>query len=269
MAEVQRITRNAAAALPNLKAALAIFEQLAGRTTADRDLRVKLADTHLSVAEALRSSGDVSQAFAHAAKALEIWEGLLPDAAGASESRRGIVNAAMLLGDMEREQRGDWPRALSFIERALRVARELAAEFPEDRQCRADLASALNIAGHFYASSPEPRQALPYYQQSLAIVEALSASDPADARMRRSVGIHNTNLALVLDKVRDDAAAEARYRRSLEIHAALVAVDPQNSQYLNDLAFVRSYLGLLLVRTGIEPPARSSCDNRSQCGKRC
>jgi tetratricopeptide (TPR) repeat protein len=248
--EVERLARNLDAAVRDYSEALAILETLARGAPQDLQVRVDLADAHLNLGLVLRIKGDLAGASAHFLNAPAMRERLLAENPTAPGARRGVEQVYMTLSNLEIEDKSDIPRALSYIQRALAIARGLVAESPQNRGYQTDLASVLSIAGHVYARTPEPRNALPYYRESLSTVESLAANDPGDARARRSVAIHSTNIALVLDKLHDYAAAEPLYRRSVLVMAALLASDPQNNLYRDDLAYMRSYLGLLLVHTG-------------------
>jgi tetratricopeptide (TPR) repeat protein len=94
------------------------------------------------------------------------------------------------------------------------------------------------------------KPALDFYSEAEAIIDALAAENPADARLRRSTAIHRTNVAVVMEKLRRPADAEKRYRRSLAIHQALSVQDGLSTQNREDVSFVSAWLGNLLCQRG-------------------
>lgn len=171
--------------------------------------------------------------------------------------RRGVEKAQMVIADVEREQMGNLREALENIQAALYIARQLNSEFPDNKEYKVDLASILLRLGHTYRDAKDPANAIPIYLESCRIVDRLSAADPADARLRRSVATHNTAVAFELAAIGHLTEATARYRRSLSVIAALLCEDPLNVHTQDDFAYLGSALGGVLLQAHHVPEATS------------
>lgn len=249
IATIERITRNLTSSRQYSERAIALYEAAAARNPRDRDTRQELALAYQDLAAAERLSGAPDAALKHVDTAIAVQEHLLEDAPGDQVTRQAIEKSSITRSRIFEAQFGDKANALKSGRRALELAEGLQAQFPQNRQYQTDLASASGELGNLNLGK-DNAQALHWYQRSFALVAGLAASDPADARMRRSVAVHGTNLGLALDKLGRTTEAEEWFRKSLGIHEGLSRLDPSNGQTQDDIAYTAAMLGTLLTQSG-------------------
>jgi tetratricopeptide (TPR) repeat protein len=93
-------------------------------------------------------------------------------------------------------------------------------------------------------------EALPEYEQAVALQEKLAADFPAVPDYRRELAQSHTNLGLLLADLGKRAEAEQQYRQGLALREKLVADFPAVPDYRRELAQSHNNLGVLLAGLG-------------------
>ena len=92
------------------------------------------------------------------------------------------------------------------------------------------------------------------FRASLAIAEALAASEPSNAVWQRNLSVSHNKVGDVLAQG-DAPGALAEFRASLAISEKLAASDPRNAGWQRDLSVSREYVGDVLLAQGDAPGA--------------
>ena len=207
-----------------------------------------LADARRDLTKIIAPAGDTAGALTQVHLALEARRQIAGENPRDAAALRGLEQAWQMLGDIQSDNANQYEQAADSLGRALSIARSLVAQFPNQNVYRTDLASVLSSLGNNWQQAKEPVRAYPFYKESLALVRQLAAADPADARSQRSLAIHGTNLALVLEKMGQVRKAERLYRESIVLQQQLMEQDPASLRHPYDLSFVQAALGRLLIK---------------------
>ncbi len=122
-----------------------------------------------------------------------LYNALLTDDPNNPENQRNAALVDKYLGT-QYELRGDMTQALQHYQRALELDENRLAQAPSVRATQLDVAISLgSVAGiHWAQGSPE---AVPLYERSLSIRQALADSDPQDVFARTRVAFVHLQLA--------------------------------------------------------------------------
>jgi serine/threonine protein kinase/tetratricopeptide (TPR) repeat protein len=141
---------------------------------------------------------------------------------------------------------GDEEKAAESFRRAVRILEQLASQVPADDAVRIELALA-------YMNAPSgtwPDEAVALRRAA----ELIAQVGPAGA-WPWPPGVVRLRFALVHERLRDWAAAEAEYLQAIDV--LTVAVGQRRDAAVLDLALARSGLARVLTRSGRYPTARA------------
>lgn len=251
VAALEGLTGNVVSGTENYSRARRVYESLANRFPQDRSLRSQVAEAYLQTGnlERLLNSG-VASARGDLEKGFEIRKASLASLPQDEASLRGMEEARVFLADFEHQQTGNEVDAFDNIERALAIARQLCATFPDNTGYRSDLASILLRVGRIQLSLKKPAKAIPLLRESLRQFDGLGASDQTDAKFVRDRAIVAESLAEALFEAGKPKEAEALYRGSLAILLGLMRAYPNHRDTQYDVAGAQTSLGALLTATG-------------------
>jgi serine/threonine protein kinase/tetratricopeptide (TPR) repeat protein len=160
------------------------------------------------------------------------------------------------------EQLGQDEQAAAAYQQALDISRTIATDFPEDPDCRRNLARSYSSLGGTKVSFlkwssvriPEVEQA---YFEALRLQEQLVHEFPANLEGKHDLGLTYFRLGYIqLFRLgRPPAAAEEAVRQALKIREDLVAARPSEFLYRQELGMSLGNLGNLLIGTRKFPEA--------------
>ena len=122
------------------------------------------------------------------------------------------------------------------LNRARRLRDQLTGGEANSNDLRRRQSIALNQAVEARLAMGDTKSAFAAAQQSAALMEALLASNPADAGWRRDLSVSYEKVGDVQKAQNDFAGALMSYRADLAIAEALSASDPGNAQWRWDLS---------------------------------
>jgi len=125
----------------------------------------------------------------------------------------------------------------------------LAAQFPSEAEYQENFAETHRNLGELLGDRGRSREAEAAFRQSLALFESLLTSSPNDPGRRLNLAISQWELADIVEADKP-VEAEALYRAALDASTALLAEDPKNASYRQQLATVHNNLGLFFMQRG-------------------
>jgi serine/threonine protein kinase len=140
--------------------------------------------------------------------------------------------------------------ARNYANREIAIMTALIGRFPEDRDLKQDLGSALaSVAGSLTAVG-DLTPAAEYYRRSIEIREQLLNAEPHDALLQRNLLVAYGNYAALLGipwsaNVGRSAEARKYCEKSVVLARALAASDPQDQTARYDLAISLGHLGMV------------------------
>ena len=182
-------------------------------------------------------------------------------AEAASEDReRMAIDSVKRFGDVivETPELKDDPSLADLRTRLLKEPQgfflALRDRLRNDRDTRpeslARLASAYFNLGLLSGEIGDQREALAAYRESLALREALAATQPAVARYQSSLALSHHNIGVQLRATGKPADALAAFESSLAISRKLADAHPTVAQLQSDLAASYYKIGIVLSETG-------------------
>lgn len=184
-------------------------------------------------------------------KGLTYLNGLAPEAAGDLSLQRTLVRGYMKIGDLQGNLRGpnlgDAAGARSSYEKALVMAKAVAATTGTDFKSTIDLAQAERRLGELASSDKNYSEALDHLRRAQALYEPLSESKP-----EAKVGLMETlsRIGTAEEEKGDAQAARVSLERVLHIGQEVVASSPKDTELRHRLSIAYLKLGRLLARTG-------------------
>ncbi len=189
--------RSAAAteALTNAQLADAAADRIAKHLRKDGPLNV--AQAKLLVGNMLWLQGDLQNAWGHYQVAVRLLEELVDRDPENTTYRETLAEAYRRSGDLQGNTAyfhfGDPEKARFYQDKALRIARELAARDPNDASARSHLSVALRRMAAVQRDQ-QPAQAIQLYHEALDVLRALMKEASEDLNYQRDLG--NTHLGL-------------------------------------------------------------------------
>ncbi|MGN6104742.1 MAG: protein kinase domain-containing protein [Kofleriaceae bacterium] len=240
---------NPNAALPELRAALAIRGRLAAVAPGDAAAQRALASSHRDVGQALALTGDLNAALAEHRAALELAQRVAAADPDDLRAQRAVAASHQDIGTMLRNQ-SRLDDALVELRAALPISQRLAAAQPDDAKTQRDLSISHDRIGSVLEAQGALAEALVEYRASVAILSALAAREPANTLWQNNWAASINRLGDVLQKQGDARAAIDEYRKALEIRERLAAQEPTNGMFQQGLWTARIGLanGLLAAQ---------------------
>ena len=186
-----------------------------------------------------------------------IWQSRVARAERARAERRfnevrRLANAALFdYHDAIASLPGSTPVRERLVKDALEYLDSLAQDAGDDSSLRQELATAYirvgDVQGRPYRSNlGQTDGALASYRKALQILEPLSASDPANLEVKRSLATAYERVGNIQWRKGDFADALQKNEKALTLRQGLFAADPSNITYRRELADSYIYVGDVL-----------------------
>jgi eukaryotic-like serine/threonine-protein kinase len=228
--------------------ALEYLDSLAAEARGDDSLQLELALAYVRVGDIqggpeVANLGDTKGAFASFEKARSTLQAVLrrnPRLTQASIQFTALngrlVSVYLFLRDL--------PRALEAAQEELSGWEAIARQSPGNKQSADGMAGAHFRIAQVLLTGGKPDQALPEFQASLKIHEALLAADPQDSRDQRSVALDHKYLCNLFE-TRDLVKAAEHCQVAVDLDEKRVAANPADLEAKQDLAYSLSQSGTI------------------------
>jgi non-specific serine/threonine protein kinase/serine/threonine-protein kinase len=235
------------AALRSHQAAIRLLEPLAGAPAAAAADRDALA-AELHAAAGLLGPADPGALPMHA-RGLALRQAIFDGDPGSRDAQRALARSCSAIAD-HHSYRKEWPEAVAFRQRQRDLFRKIAAEAAATDDDRRNLALSNKTLGAVLEYSGRGAEALPLYDEAIALDEARMAADPTSALARMDLSFSLGALgSLRLDKG-DLAASRTLYLRALALREAVAAADPANAWAQNGVARAHGRLAEIEEKRG-------------------
>jgi non-specific serine/threonine protein kinase/serine/threonine-protein kinase len=214
--------------------AIVYLERLEAESADDPVLRLELANAYRQLGGILGDSsranlGDREGALVQYRRARQL---LLPLAASLShDAVAALVNVDTTLGTLH-TQLNDRQTGTMLVREAVDYATRFSRQYPDDRR---GLILA-GRAGFFLANRLPPNEAIPVWEETLAIYERLLKENPGDHSNQRNVALVCKYLGGIFETVNQSHDARRLYERSLELDEGRLRAAPSDQQVLFDAA---------------------------------
>jgi serine/threonine protein kinase/tetratricopeptide (TPR) repeat protein len=239
-------------ALPAMRKSLAIARKWAAAQPGPESAFFQVLAV-MRLAEVLGYTGDLGGSLRQQLEAVGMMEQLLkqqPENAGWLQQtafcyeRAGIVSGHPYYLNL-----GDRAAAAAWFEKEVRILERLAAADAKDMRTQFNLSEALaSLASAVRESSPARAERI--YRQSLALNASVAHSRPADALAPRWQAFNRVGLAWVLSRRQRRTEAIEELEKALAMQEALLAKDPADAQFQQELAVTLRAIGAERARAG-------------------
>jgi len=235
-----------------LYGSLKLFETFLEDEPANRTAQMRLAETHLRVAEIRRLLRQQVQASHHYREAVRIYH-LLYESDRDPSVHLALAGALDWLGNMERESERPDVAATAF-EEALRIQRELAAVNPS-AQVLGSLAKTLYNRGLLRLQRGDPGGSEDDFGESIAASGRALLAEPASTEFRQGLARCRLNLGVLLKNAGRAAESLRECDAAIHLLRQLVAEQVGETEYSLELAQAQLNRGNLLFSTRQRNPS--------------
>jgi serine/threonine protein kinase len=236
-------------AVQNYRKAAELLEADVSLEPANREARLELAQTYMSLGFCLLHAGDRKGNKETTQKALGILESLATSNPDDQKTQAELGEAYSQVASNFRPD-NDPRHASNYYEMALSIYQRLAKSDPTNQLYLTRLSfSHKRIAGNLIEQNQLPA-ALEHERAALEIDEAQLTLHPDSVRTRYNITFTYSDIGYILAKQGNFDAAVNYYRKTLGIRAALAAADPQDSKAKEGLANTHNYIGWVLRQKG-------------------
>ena len=231
-------------ALKLAQEAVTVFEKLAGDRPHDVELQLELAAAYIQLGGiSIDLQPDRIFFAACLEKALAIHQTqaqLAPD-----NSRIGLqlLSTLTALGGTYRDQGSRAELSRVTLEKALQLARQLAAQHPANDACARGMADVYLNLGFLHARGSRWQQSVETYRESLGIYENLARKNPTDMRVHSELAENRSWLANVLAQVNRRTEALALLDEARKFQETLIKRHAVVNSDRTKLATTYRYLG--------------------------
>ncbi len=223
------------------------FEVLTQEQSDDPALQGDLATAHSKLADVYQSIGELERASEHAVSAHSIRERLAAADQDDSDAQAALSIAMVRVGDIVREN-GEAQRGRDLYEQALLIDEELVAEHPENLNYLDNLSWSYDRLAHLAIHRGDDVEAARLFSARALVAEGLIAAEPNNpARIM-------TRLQSYIQTSARDASSDElggqfgleRAGRAAELADRLMAIDPENLEYIRLYITSRTFLSTAL-----------------------
>jgi non-specific serine/threonine protein kinase/serine/threonine-protein kinase len=239
-----------------VKTALEYLDSLAQEAINDSELQRELALAYQKVGDVQGNPtnanlGDTAGALASYHRALAIAEALVTAHPTEAQARQSLALIYQKLGDLQ-GWTGDLTAAVESARKSLALFKSLAAADVTDLKARQSLAISYIKFGDILGNPRFPNvgdraEALRQYRLSLALWQALHASDPTNATTRRYLGLIHERIGIMLQEEGELAESLQSFHQSLVIRESFAADYSTNTDARRDLAVGYEKIADILV----------------------
>jgi serine/threonine protein kinase/tetratricopeptide (TPR) repeat protein len=224
-----QITGRATDAEKAYRQALTIQKQLAAEFPALPHLRQALARSHMNLGVLLADTrpSDAEEAYT---QAITLQKQLATDFPIVPEYRHELAMGLFNLGNLHRDN-NHLGKAEQALRQALALYKQLADDFPETPVYQWDLATCRSTRGVVLMDSGRSQEAEEEFYRALAILKPLVARFPSVPDYENQLAATMVNLAALLAKGKDFAAARRLLDDALPHHQAALWANPKHPEY--------------------------------------
>jgi serine/threonine protein kinase/tetratricopeptide (TPR) repeat protein len=179
-------------------------------------------------------------------------------ASGDGEAKRSLMHVLVNIGALQVGV-GDTSAGLAAFTRAHEIAQDLFTASHNDLEARDAMATADANSGEALAARGSKSDALVRLQRALSIYEELASISAQSPARRRVLAVLNEIGDVLTDTGKKQEAVES-YSRALKLNQTLMAEDPKNVQYRQDLGITLQRLAEVLVAAHRMSEARQMTD---------
>jgi tetratricopeptide (TPR) repeat protein len=245
-----KVGGNSREAIDSVRRSLTVMESLAAESPTDLGLQEELAERLESATVILLDVGDAKAALEMARRAMVIEEKVV--AAKPSDDPEGLRNLARVYGLVSYafEERGDYVTALEYSRKSSDLARRNFDREPSNARYQRDAWAGYLRAGRQLSATGEIDAAFASYAEATALMESLSAADPADNGHRRWLSVTYSRLGDLHAAIYQPVPALEHYRKAIAISEDLLAGDSDRVETRRDLTRIYQAVGALLTKIG-------------------
>jgi len=245
-------------ALKKFAEPLKLLERLAAREPRQLKWRRDVAAAHGKVGEALSSRGETGDALQSFRESDRIMTELVAADPNNTYRLRELSIWKERVGDILLD-RADLANALAGYQSALKLRQRLTESDPNHVQWQLDLAYAHSKVADALGTG-DLQRALAMRREGHALVVRVAAGSEATADIRRALLGSHINLGVSLQQLGVTEAAGTHFQAALEQAEYLVASDPANAEWRDDLAIALERLGSNLGARGEIGGARAKLE---------
>jgi non-specific serine/threonine protein kinase/serine/threonine-protein kinase len=236
------------AALTSYRKSLQIREALPANLTNSIDARRELATNDDRIGDALRLTGDPSNALVSYRSAFAVRQELVKASAD-PEIRGDLARSYERIGDTS-ALLGKAEDALNSERQALILTQEVFAASPQNLEAKRSLFIAHLKMGDRLHGIDDEKSALASYQNALPVARELVDADPQNGRAQRELSICYEKIGNSLSVLKENAKAIAQYRESLVMRERLAKADEKNAEAQRDLRRAYAKMGEMFAKSG-------------------
>jgi non-specific serine/threonine protein kinase/serine/threonine-protein kinase len=237
--------------------ALEYLDTLAAEARGDDSLQLELALAYVRIGDiqgdpGVANLGDTKGAFASYEKARRTLQAVLARNPRLTQAQtQALIQLAALNGRLAGTYLflHDVPHALEAAKEELSGWEAIARQSPENKQSPDGIAGAHFRIAQVLALSGKPDQALPEFQTSLRVHEALLAADPQSARNQRSLALDHKYLCNLFE-TSDIVKAAEHCQAAVDLDEKRAAANPADLEAKQDLAYSLSQSGTIYENNG-------------------
>lgn len=227
---------HAEAALPHLRAAVAIAQALADASPGDPLLRNDLGVSLGRLGELEHELDDGESALAHLESALAIAQAQADAEPNDTELQRDLYGSLYRLACLEDEMGEEAEPALGHLRASHDICRRLADTSPDDRQVQRDLVTILCRLGVIEQALGDNPGARQHVQQALDIASRLADASPHSTERQRDLCSALDAMGELEAGAGDADAAIRHHRAALAMHQRLAEAAPENADFQRGVA---------------------------------
>jgi tetratricopeptide (TPR) repeat protein len=176
-----------------------------------------------------------------------------------ADSRAVRAEGRFRVGNM-RYRLGELKEAEQDYDQAMRIYKELAADFPSRPEFRQKLARSQHNRGNLLRDTGRLQEAQQDFDQALSIYKQLAADFPSHPEYRQELAKHHNDRGILLSATGRLPEAEKDYDQAVSILKQLAADFPSRPEVRQELAQSHNNRGILLRTTGRLPEAEKDFD---------
>jgi tetratricopeptide (TPR) repeat protein len=241
---------------------LKILERLAAKEPNEARWRRDVAVAHGKIGEVLSSQGDAAGALRSLRESDRIMTELVSSDANNTRWLRELSIWKERVGDILFD-RADFANALIAYQSSLKLRQRLTESDPSNAEWQLDLAFGHSKAADALGVS-DLRQALTVRQEAHSLITRVASGSDASADARRALLGSHLNLGVNLQRLGNTEAAGTHFQAALDQAEYLVASDPTNAEWRDDLAIALERLGSNLGARGEIDAARAKLERAAR-----
>lgn len=226
--------------------ALEIWVKLTPEQANVPEIQREKAKAHFNLGQVLAAlGGRAKEARAEFATAIALLNQLAKDQPNLSQVQDELATSHYLLGDLEL-QTGDRKGAMSSMQAAEKIWKELTTDHPTVRQFHTRRADALVWQAKIWGVDGKGEEAIKAGKEALDVQLKLASKAPDSTDNRGDLARRRSEVGDVLRLAKEGKGADLQYQAALSVQGALVRENEDVPQFQLDLA--RTYYGIGLLR---------------------